>query len=169
MKYYISDTHLLHDNIIKLCNRPYDNMNIMIEDIIRKWNKKISAEDEVYILGDFSWYSKSEDTEKLFKSLSGKKFFILGNHDSDLNRSTSLVWIKQYAEIKDNGRKVILFHYPIEDWNGKYHGSYHLYGHIHNNIGSITKELPNRFNVGVDVNNFEPMTLDELIERNKGR
>lgn len=54
-------------------------------------------------------------------------------------------------------------YYPLEDWNNRYHGSYHLFGHIHNNKIS---EISCRFNVGIDVNNFFPVTLDELIFNN---
>jgi hypothetical protein len=61
---------------------------------------------------------------------------------------------------------VILFHYPIEEWNGYYRNSYMLYGHVHENMDGIKKH-PRKFNVGVDVNDFEPKTLDELIESNK--
>ncbi len=36
-----------------------------------------------------------------------------------------------YKEIKIGEEKVVLFHYPIKDWNGKDHGSIHLHGHTH--------------------------------------
>lgn len=58
----------------------------------------------------------------------------------------------------------MLFHYPIEDYNHQYHGGYHLYGHVHNADNGY-KKMERRFNVGVDVNDFKPMTLDELIEK----
>ncbi len=62
-----------------------------------------------------------------------------------------------------------MFHYPIAVWNASHHGSYHLHGHIHRNI-----ETPHpldfnlgeyALNVGMDVNNFVPMSLDELIQK----
>jgi calcineurin-like phosphoesterase family protein len=57
-------------------------------------------------------------------------------------------------------------HYPIEEWDGFFRGSYHLYGHVHNNDNGL-RIIDRRYNVGVDVNDFEPKTLDELIEVNK--
>ena len=39
-----------------------------------------------------------------------------------------------------------------------------LYGHVHENMKDIKKHQ-RKFNVGVDVNDFEPKTLDELIAK----
>lgn len=65
--------------------------------------------------------------------------------------------------MRDNERKVVLFHYPIEEWNGFYVGSYHLHGHIHN---TTVTHIDRRYNVSVDVINYTPVTLDELIAQN---
>ena len=160
MKYYIADTHFNHENIIKYCNRPFMSVDRMNECIIERWNKKVKAGDDVYILGDFCM-GNQEEVDKFLRRLNGNKYLILGNHDRVTNDNRGFVWVKNIADIKDNGRHVILFHYPIESWNGKFHGAYHLYGHIHNS--EIVQKIENRFNAGVDVNDFEPKTLDELI------
>lgn len=59
-----------------------------------------------------------------------------------------------------------MFHYPIEDWYGMYRGSYHLYEYMYNTDNGY-KVIPNRFNVGGDVNDFESKTLDGLIQINR--
>ena len=98
----------------------------------------------------------------------GKKILIKGNHDTFLK---SMRWqdyfeeVVLYKEISDNGRMVCMFHYPVEEWNGYYRNSYMLYGHVHENMKEIKKHN-RKFNVGVDVNEFEPRTLDELIKFN---
>lgn len=171
MKYYISDMHFNHEGIIRICNRPYSNCEEMEEDIVDKWNKKVKSNDEVYILGDISYKSSVQKAVSILKRLNGKKYLIKGNHDKysfcvDIRTNGQVEWVKDYAEIDDNGRMVVLFHYPIEDWNGQYHGSYHLYGHVHNNDNNY-KIMPRRYNVGVEVIGYEPRTLDELIEMNK--
>ena len=74
--------------------------------------------------------------------------------------------IHNYLKIKDNGRDVILFHYPIFNWDMQKYGSYHLYGHVHGDP-EFQLKMPNTFNAGVDVNNWEPKTLDELISENQ--
>ena len=170
MIYYTSDLHLCHHNIIKLCGRPYSNVDEMNTDLIERWNAKVKPTDTVYILGDM--FFKQQDskyvTQTLLK-LNGEKILITGNHDQFLkvlgNVYRYFKDVTAYMKIFDEGRQVILFHYPIEEWDGFYRGSYHLYGHVHNNEGELL-EIKNRFNVGVDVNEFEPKTLDELIQSN---
>ena len=36
--YLTSDLHLSHKNIIKYDNRPYNNVDEMNEDIVKRWN-----------------------------------------------------------------------------------------------------------------------------------
>lgn len=74
---------------------------------------------------------------------------------------------------QNEGRTVVLFHYPIIEWDGYFSGSYHIYGHIHNNddnqANQIMQQVKNAFNAGVDVNDFIPQTLSQLICRNQFR
>lgn len=170
MIYYTSDLHIGHENIIRLCKRPYSNDREMSVDLIRRWNNKVTTNDTIYILGDmFFKYEDIEVVKTILKQLNGKKILIKGNHDNFLNQ---IKWqdyfsaVKDVMKIKDNGRDVILMHYPIEEWDGFFRGTYHLYGHVHNNDNGLRK-IERRYNVGIDVNDFEPKTLDELIERNK--
>ena len=59
-----------------------------------------------------------------------------------------------------------------EKWNAQaensIYGAFHIFGHIHNNqndiASKIVDEIPNIYNAGVDMCNFAPMTLDELME-----
>ena len=170
MIYYTSDLHIGHENIIRLCKRPYSRVHQMNTDIIYKWNQKVKREDTVYILGDmFFKFQDIQYVKDVLKMLEGKKILIKGNHDHFLQQSSWRDYFDKvcdYLKIKDNGRDVILMHYPIEEWDGFFRGSYHLYGHVHNSDNGLRK-IERRYNVGVDVNDFEPKTLDELIERNK--
>ena len=172
MKYYISDTHFFHTKIIQMCSRPYSNCEEMNLDLIKKWNKKVRNEDEIYFLGDFSYKGTLEQSIEILKQLNGKKYFVKGNHDDGefidyITKNNLVEWVKDYAEIIDNERRVVLCHYPIEDWNWQYSGSYHLFGHIHNNTRHNYKVFEKRFNVSCEVIGYEPKTLDELIEINK--
>ena len=171
MKFYTSDLHLDHTNIIKYENRPFNSIDEMNETIIRNWNKRVKPGDEVYILGDFCFDKDGSRTNQFLKRLNGRKYLVKGNHDHFIkakNFDKSLFeWIKDYAVIKDENDVVVLFHYPIAVWDRKHHNSIHLYGHIHSNTGEhhpLDFDLGNAFNVGVDVCDFEPKTLDELID-----
>lgn len=171
MIYYISDTHFGHKNIIKYENRPFLTVEEMNEKIISNWNKKVNDDDEIYILGDFSFYSPTDKRNvEILHQLKGHKHLIVGNHDRFARKESFdkelFESIDYYKEINDNGRIVCLFHYPIKVWDKKHYGAYHCYGHIHSNIDLVDYKQDERaFNVGVDLNNFEPVTLDELIKR----
>lgn len=169
-QFYISDLHLGHKNILKHEDKPYENVEEMLESYIWTWNNAVNPEDNVYILGDFSFY-KDGDTMNILKRLNGRKFLIRGNHDSKSlipNGLFGFTWIRDLIRIKDNGRMVVLCHYPMAVWEHKHHGAYHLYGHIHSNKldhHPMTFDLGDHaFNVGIDVIG-RPMTLDELIEQ----
>lgn len=169
MIYYISDLHLFHDNIIKYEDRPYKNVFEMNEDIVKIWNKKVKKEDKVYIVGDFS-FGGPEESNKILLRLNGKKYLVSGNHDfhllsKRLFNKNIFEETNEYQRIRDNGRDVILFHYPILVWDKQHYGSYHLYGHVHSNKDSNhpLHHLPkNSYNVSWDKIK-EPMTLDEII------
>lgn len=170
--FFISDTHFCHTNIIKYDKRPFSTVEEMNEVLIENWNKKVKNEDKVYILGDFS-FGKEEETIAILNKLKGQKFLIKGNHDSVVKYEgvrKKFVYIKDYDKIKLEDNDIIMFHYPIDKWDKAHHGSIHLFGHVHSNIhvnDPMTKPNKNSYNVGVDVNNFEPCTLEEVIENNK--
>ena len=66
MKYYTSDLHLSHKNIIKYENRPFQNVDEMDVYMVYKWNN-----------GDFSFCNREKSNE-LFEKLNGQKFPIKG-------------------------------------------------------------------------------------------
>ena len=82
MNYYISDLHLFHNKILTLqnTNRSFTSIEEMHEKIKREWNKKVTYQDKVYILGDVGMYHETEIANFLEK-LPGKKFLVTGNHD----------------------------------------------------------------------------------------
>ena len=169
MKYYTSDLHLSHKNIIEYENRPFNSIEEMNSTIIDNINYRLSDNDELYILGDFTLEKSPRKVGELIKRIKCKKHLIIGNHDyftKDKNLCSLFNSVHHYLEIDDNSQKVILFHYPIQNWNLKRYGSIHLYGHVHSKEELQLKEY-NAFNVGVDVNNFMPVTLEELQQKAK--
>lgn len=173
MKFYTSDLHLGHKKIIEYENRPFASVDEMDEVLVSKWNAKVKKGDEVYILGDFGFVDGNRANE-LLDRLNGMKFLIKGNHDShflnDKNFDKSkFVWVKDYARIKDDGWTICMFHYPIAVWDQQHHDSLHFYGHVHGNTNTdhpLALSLgPNAFNVGCDVRNYEPVTLNEMLTK----
>lgn len=165
--FFTSDNHFGHKNILKFENRPFSTVEEMDEYMIKQWNNKVSNNDIVYILGDFSFYNKIK-TNEILEMLNGKKILITGNHDkSALECKYRFEYISPLHEIKINKINVVLCHYPMLKWNKSHYGSIQLHGHTHSNLMGIT----NQYNVGVDINNLVPCELEEIIynnERNKG-
>lgn len=176
MNYYIADTHFGHENIMRHCNRPFTTVAEMDKVMIENINSVVTNRDDLYILGDFChWNSKIVHPSDYLSQLNGHKHFILGNHDRNIPHdkyaARYLEEIVQYKEISDNGRKVVLSHFPMAEWNGYHNGAMHIHGHIHNNfdlpVFAYMGSLENCYNVGVDVIGFTPRTLDELIVMRK--
>lgn len=165
MIYFTSDLHFGHDNIIEYCDRPFDNVVDMDLSLIKNWNKIIRDKDDVYILGDVSFYKDIEHNRFLLDSLRGKKHLILGNHDyRNVIPRDCFVEIVDYKELKYNKKFFVLSHYPILSWNKKHRGSIHLYGHTHSrSLGDY--ENQNCMNVGVDKNDFKPISIEEIIHK----
>lgn len=168
MDYFISDMHFMHTNIIKLSNRPFPTIEEHDAQLIKNWNQRIEPNDTVYILGDIAMSNDIDRIHSLLDALHGKKRLIAGNHDKYLKSNkfdrTKFEWIKDYYEFKVNKKHIILFHYPILEWHRYYVPSIHLYGHVHNtNINYFDDILPaNAVNVGVDVNDFKPLTIMDI-------
>ncbi len=172
MNYYISDIHYNDERIKKLCKRPFRSVQEMHEKIIYEWNAKVSMDDNVYIIGDL-FSDNNDGIEDFLKKLKGNKFFIIGNHDHDeICRYQHLFeQVDTIAYIDDEGRHVTLCHYPLVTFAESTRAGYHVYGHIHNNphekSADFVHGIKNAFNSGVDVNEFRPMSLDELIAKNE--
>ena len=179
MNYYIADTHWGHKNVIRYDDRPFRTILENDNTLIENWNNVVSDDDDVYILGDYSWNNVLNGDISLLKSLKGRKHLILGNHDRIRSKEERdcFVEVKDYKRIKDGETIVILSHYPIAFWDMQFHDSVHLYGHVHNSHqwhmfeswmkeGRELQALPMRaYNVGcmMQYMNYTPMTLEQII------
>ena len=153
----------------------------MNEFLITKWNDKVKDYDEVYILGDLSFKS-GVSVKDYLKQLKGRKHLIVGNHDyqwmksiSDLNEFFESV--SNFEIIRVDTKLITLCHYPLLEWNGSRRSknqatsmSWHIHGHIHNSRDGvfeyIRNNLPCALNAGVDINEFKPVTFEELLVNN---
>ena len=201
MRYYIADNHFYHRALLdKMDCRSFDDVEEMNEYMISQWNKKVRKNDEVIILGDLSW-GNCQQTQEILDRLKGKLFMIRGNHDYFLDEknfdSSQFGWIRNYKELNDNRRKVVLSHYPIACYNGQYRKdangqakTYMLHGHIHatqdqvlldryqdmvihtqhRSISGNMETIPCQLiNCFCMYSDYMPMTLDEWIEIDKKR
>lgn len=180
MNYYISDLHFGHKNSLSFDNRPWTDIEKHDLELIKRWNNTVGLDDDIYILGDISWHG-SQKTIEIFKSLNGVKHLVKGNHDHKVLKNRELqsmfVEICDYKELSlEDGKGIVLCHYPMPCFKKHYYGWIHLYGHVHNsfeeNMMSHVKrqmealyDIPCRMlNVGVMMPwiDYTPKRIDQL-------
>lgn len=189
--FFISDPHLWHEAIIKFCNRPFNSVEEMNETIIRNWNNKVGKDDVVFCLGDFC-FGGSQKWNEVIDRLNGHIHLIIGNHDMKNLRQG---YMHKFASVSFQqtiyvGKQLIyLNHFPFLCYAGSYRKDnpvWQIFGHLHSqdmyyNIENIddpeVKEIlkkdfariqylmPYQYDVGVDKNNFTPLSFDEVKEK----
>lgn len=164
-----SDLHFFHSNIIEHCNRPTTIFSHN-EWIINILNSYIGVNDTVYHCGDFGFGKEAtfENLKMILSKLNGTWLFIVGNHDKENQLKAICKEVKgkhqvlgSYYERRYNGKDLIMFHYPIENWNKQRYNSIHFHGHLHNNKTKLY--IKNRYNICFDVE-FRPFLITEFIE-----
>lgn len=186
MKFFAcSDTHFGHNNILKYASRPFEDVESMNNHLVEVWNGRVREEDTVYFLGDFAMGPGVDDDYiyRILCRLNGQLKVVCGNHDQP-NKKYKQMGLKKLVEndcevlpdvyqVPIDDKWFIMSHYPMADWNGRYHGSIHLHGHTHTRLlsaadrrikagpeftqypnGRWCEGLPkvdNRFDIGVDM------------------
>ena len=172
--FFTSDTHFGHANIIRFCNRPFKNVEEMDEALIENWNQVVSEDDTVFHLGDFA-FGGSSVWNSIIPRLNGHINLIIGNHDRKNLRQGYMSYFdivvpQLQIEIEDNS--IYLNHYPFLCYGGSYRGVWQLFGHVHSgpqadglDISRLRVLLPTQYDVGVDNNNFTPISYREVKEK----
>lgn len=170
---YTSDLHFGHSNVIKFNHRPFLDREEMDQFLIRNWNDRVQPDDDVYILGDICYHS-DKTADWYLRQLKGHKHLILGNHDGPiLDNPKALHYledVEKMMHIEDNGKQICLCHFPIAEWNGYFHGSWHIYGHIHNRKNETYEFMRTKdhaLNAGCMINGYAPVSFSELVSNNK--
>lgn len=167
MKIFItSDIHFSHKNIMNFCpeSRPFTDIDHMDNTIIKIWNETITSKDLTYIIGDVA-FCNAEKAVSYMHRLNGKKVLVTGNHDHKLVKDQNFLdcfeSVVNLCEISHNGTKVVMFHYPIYEWNNMHRGSVHFHGHLHARPHGIAGRI---FDVAMDGNDCVPYDMSALIK-----
>lgn len=166
-RFFTADTHFFHSRILELGNgRPFATVDEMNEALVENWNARVRPKDIVYHLGDVS-FGKKDETEAVLRRLNGHIHLVRGNHDGRVDGLEGLFdSVSVYKTVTVNDQRIVLFHFPIEEWDRAHRGSWHLHGHQHGN-GQVAS-VP-RLDVGVDCWGFAPVSFDEVAEWMDGR
>ena len=175
--YFIADTHFNHRNIIKYCDRPFEDIEDMNNTLIENWNNTVSDNDTIYHLGDVALSDESK-LKEIISKLNGNKILIRGNHDNktvSFYENVGFTVLRNAPVILDKF-KVILSHVPLPDTMIP-KGFMNIHGHIHNNFLNedchhsdgipqypIETHNPSKhICVSVDVIDFKPIKLEDLL------
>lgn len=183
--WFTSDLHFFHKNVVEYCNRP-TTVEEMTEWLITTLNTYIGENDDVYHLGDFAF---KDDYTDVLSRLNGKWHFVKGNHDVEKKMLKAIdatgnkhVYLGSYHEMKYDGRKIVLCHYPFKTWNCSHYGSINIHGHQHGEglnrhfkykwMKKVAvwlkldkrKPTPNQIDVGIDaIDGFKPIEINDLM------
>lgn len=175
--FFMSDEHFFHENIIKYCFRPYKTADEMNTDLIKIFNAHFDDDSVVFHLGDFALFrsvpegKRIETLEGIISQLKGHHIFLMGNHDNfkyfdklsipnaELANPTHLL------KVQIGNEQIILCHYPIEVWENKQWGAFHLHGHTHGGMVKFSASpfVPRRRDIGIDTNGLAPYRWDNLL------
>jgi len=161
-KWFISDTHFCHENIIRYCGRPFANAELMNTYMIKTWNERVAPSDKVYHLGDVACgYGGNEKALSFLHALNGKKRLIVGNHDNLKSPTLHKVFdkIELWYGNKDWGFTCSHIPLPIAHLRD---GDVCVHGHTHNNW------VEGRYiNVCVENTMYAPYHIEEIFKEIK--
>jgi calcineurin-like phosphoesterase family protein len=162
--WFTADTHFGHGGAMGRFKRPFRSVAEMNEAIVARWNETVGPDDEVWHLGDFALRTAADQIGALLARLKGRKHLITGNNDGpETLARREWASVQAYAEFELDGTWLVLCHYPFRTWNRMYKGAYNLHGHSHGKLAGLTRQV----DVGVDVWEFQPVTLATVRARRK--
>lgn len=149
--WFVSDLHYCHEKDFILNPRGCKTVQEHKDLIVSTWNKSVSKDDTVFVLGDTVVGAKDKSVQEfnyLLETLNYSRLYMMpGNHAAGYkdfakynqdflvpNTDKVVHFIPNYYEIVVDGQFIVLSHYPILSWNEMSHGSWMLYGHVHNNL-----------------------------------
>jgi len=164
-----SDNHFGHKNIIGYCDRPYKSVEEMNENMIENWNAVVSPNDQVIVVGDFS-FMDLEETKAICRRLYGIKTLVRGNHD----KAHSDIWFQKAGFDTVTEHIVLPSYKTLESAEVQHHPVYEtrygldilFHGHAHNYCLAKHYVTKNKvlLNVGVDCWGFRPIHIDQAFD-----
>jgi calcineurin-like phosphoesterase family protein len=190
--FFTSDLHIGHANVIKFSNRPFKDVDDMHESFIKRFNAVLTDHTVLYVLGDVGMCGSDVMTKVIRQIKGTKVLVLGNHDKkSNAMYNVGFDVVLYNATLYIANERVTLSHCPLygvyredtggmrgsdgtENWHGenrqsrkpftvKDEGQFHLHGHIHSpNGGKSQKILGRQFDVGVDANNYRPVSISEI-------
>jgi len=157
-RWFISDTHFSHKNIIRYAGRPYESVEEMNQSLIDNWNQYIEADDQVFFLGDFG-LGDVDHLHAICSQLKGQKICIRGNHDRNANFMMRVGFniVLESAFLKIGPHTVELIHIPSNEAPSHFQ----LHGHVHEKRAA--KIISNQLNLCVEMWDYKPVSENTIL------
>ena len=181
-RWWSSDHHFGHENIIRYCGRPFADADAMNRAMVDRWNDVVAEGDEVWILGDLVMGRLTENLSAHVWRLKGRKILVPGNHDAcwqgqkrgrrqvtpyhDLGGVSRIVDDPAPAALAGESVRINHFPYRLDtrydlkfmQYRPEDDGSWLLHGHIHEKWRQNGRQI----NVGVDAWDFAPVSDEQV-------
>lgn len=151
----------------------------MEDDLVRRYNEKVSPEDHVLFCGDIFFRCPSSEYERIIGRLNGRKSLVIGNHDPSptVMRLLGFETVDHILRFDIEGVPCVVCHYPYaasESYmreNGikdkyaklrppKQQGTVLIHGHTHSL--EKAKVAYSSVHVGVDAWGLGPAPIQEV-------
>lgn len=190
--FFTSDWHVGHRAVIEFSKRPFRDIDHMHQVLINNYNAIVTPKSVCYFLGDVGLcgsdtmkkvFGQLNGTKVLVLGNHDKKHNAMYNHGFDVVLNSASLFVC--------GEKLTMTHCPLkglyredvtnmrganegDNWHGENklsnqkfllnnEGQFHLHGHIHSpNGGRSAKILNRQFDVGVDANQYRPVSISKI-------
>jgi calcineurin-like phosphoesterase family protein len=168
-----SDHHFGHKNIINYSERPFADLDEMQEELIRRHNAVVPPDATWICVGDFAFLPTDRANAILERMNGDRKILVVGNHDIHKNGLRPLafdhVCVTSYFEVphiafEDGMLQFFLSHYPYPDLPPTV---FNIHGHEH--VSRQPTKQPNYINVNVEMWDYTPVRLIDLINMAESR
>ena len=183
-RWWTSDQHFGHENIIGYCQRPFRDVDAMNKALVNRWNDVVADDDEVWMLGDLVMKHLVVNLCAHVSRLKGRKVLVPGNHDAcwyghrkgprqvpayhDAGGIHTIVDHPDPVVIAGQHLRISHFPYRIDTHHDERYlehrpdddGGWLLHGHVHEKWRQNGRQI----NVGVDAWDFAPVNDDTLTE-----
>lgn len=165
--WFISDTHFGHSNILKFKDkegnpiRSFNNTFEMDETMVQRWNELVKPADHVWHLGDVT-FRYDGYFNNIMSRLNGKLRLVVGNHDKMKNPNL-FKWFEKVVYWRGFREHNFTATHQPNRLEGLRDGAFNVHGHIHEKKMSD----PHYINVSVEVRDYAPTHLDQILKEIK--
>jgi calcineurin-like phosphoesterase family protein len=162
MKWFTSDTHFGHDKFLEFTpEAPKNYQNVVTDNFLRV----MEPGDTLYHLGDMAWNkTAARQFVTTMHDYGVELVWIRGNHDHRCTYGRMNLPVVRWLDVENAPAGGIwLSHYPHMAWPKSFHGSIHLFGHVHGRCGKMPP-FGRLMDVGVMNWDYHPVSLDTIME-----